>query len=298
MGRTRPATNTAPEAAPAGSRRRRWACLAGAVALWACLASARGDLSLETETARLLPPGKFELSAAFEFQTSPNGQDYASPLALEFGVVDRVELLIEPVPFTSIQPRGGKPANGLGDTEVTLTYLVLSERPAIPAIAIAGEVKIPTATNLQIGKKEFDYRVYAIASKRVGDFDLHFNVGYTFTGEPPNVRTRNPIDVEFAAEWFLNDKFDLFAEVTYTGSSLRSSGSSENVAATARRGHARSRASEGVDTGAAGVIAAEVAGEEIVGTVGIRHHLTPEIDLFGSFSYDNNDDKLFRTEIS
>ena len=41
---------------------------------------------------------------------------------------------------------------------------------------------------------------------------------------------------------------------------------------------------------AEGTATPEIAGEEIVGTVGVRYHLTKNLDLFGSFSYDNTDD--------
>jgi putative spermidine/putrescine transport system permease protein len=65
---------------------------------------ARADLALETETARVLPAGQATAGSAFEFQTSPNGTEYAVPLAFEFGVVKDFELMIEPVAFTAILP--------------------------------------------------------------------------------------------------------------------------------------------------------------------------------------------------
>jgi hypothetical protein len=267
----------------AASRRLRvtFSTAGAAAALLLLTGTARADLALETETARLLPQGRFELSMAAEWQTSSQGQEFALPLALSVGVLDRMELLVEPVPFTSIQPNSGKPANGLGDTEVTLQYLLLDEQTYLPAVAAAFEVKIPTARNLQIGTKEFDYRVYAIASKRVGDFDLHVNVGYTFVGEPQGVRTKDPIDAAFAVEWFINPKYDLFAEVTYVASSLASGAGGGG---------------ETPDLGGAvsEVLTAEVGGEEIVGSAGVRYHVTSDFDVFGSFSYDNKDEKLFR----
>ena len=241
---------------------------------------ARADQALETETARLLEPGHLQLGTALEFQTSPNGEEYAIPMAIEFGLLKNLELMIEPVAFTSIQPRSGRAANGAGDLESSLAYLVFDERRILPAMALAGEVKFPTAQNLQIGSGEFDYRLYLIASKRIGPVDLHFNVGYNIIGQPPGVHTQNPIDLELAGEWFVNEKFDLFAEVTYTGSS----GSSFD-------------AGEGTDPGGGGVTS-EISGKEIVGSVGVRAHLTRRLDLFGSFSYDNNNAKLIRTGIT
>jgi hypothetical protein len=231
---------------------------------------------METETARVLAPGRFEIGTAFEFQTSPNGREYALPMALEFGVFHNLEVLIEPVPFTSIQPPEGQSATGVGDLETTLTYLVVEEKQYVPAVALAGEVKFPTAGNRQIGSGEYDYRFYAVASKLLGPVDVHFNFGYNIIGAPPGTSTKNPIDVELGAEWFVHPKFNLFAEITYTGSSTPTSGG------------------EIPDSG----VTPEIAAEELVGSVGVRAHLARHVDTFGSFSYDNNDAKLFRTGIT
>jgi len=42
----------------------------------------------------------------------------------------------------------------------------------------------------------------------------------------------------------------------------------------------------------------KLAGEELVGSVGVRAHTARHVDVFGSFSYDNNDAKLFRTGVT
>ena len=52
--------------------------------------------------------------------------------------------------------------------------------------------------------------------------------------------------------------------------------------------------SESGGTGRGGTAVAEVGGKEIIGTMGLRHHLLPNLDLFGSLSYDNADAKHFR----
>jgi hypothetical protein len=161
-----------------------------------------------------------------------------------------------------------------------LTYLLFDEQAALPAIAIAGEVKCPTARDFLIGTKEFDYPIYGILTKQFGDVDVHFNVGYTIIGEPPGVKTKNPIDLAIAAEWFLDPKFDRFAEVTYIGSSLRGGGTGEAPTP-----------GKGTDAG----LTAEISGEETVGSLGVRYHLRRNFDVFVRFSYDNNDAKLLRS---
>ena len=239
--------------------------------------SARADLAMETETARVLKPGQVEGGAAFEFQTAFDGKEYAIPMFLEFGVLPHLEALIEPVAQVWIRPTPG-PGNGtgLGDLETTLTYLVLEEKKFVPAFAVAGEIKFPTANDVAIDSGEYDYRIYGIASKRIGDVDFHFNLGYNFVGSPPGVATKNPFDFELGAEWFVNPKFDLFAEINQINSAVGRSG-------------------KGAAAAAASMATAEVAPKEIIGSVGVRFHVTRYLDLFGSISYDNSDAKLFRT---
>lgn len=249
---------------------------------------ARADLALETETARVLPAGQATAGSAFEFQTSPNGTEYAVPLAFEFGVVKDFELMIEPVAFTAILPRGGGSSYGFGDVETTATYRFLQETPLLPALALAGEVKLPTASSTQIGSGEFDYRLIAIASKRIADVDLSFNFGYTFTGSPPGARTRNPIDVALSAEWFLAPKCDLFVEVSYVASSVHTTGDVTSA-----------ESPDGVPTVSnESLTTPELAGKEIVGSAGARFHLTEQFDLFGGVSYDNAHATLLRTGIN
>jgi outer membrane putative beta-barrel porin/alpha-amylase len=257
-------------------------CFVIGVLLIVAGSNAYGDLAMETETARVLEPGHIEVGTAFEFQTSPAGEEYALPMAIEFGVFPHLEALIEPVPFTSIRPKGETAATGVGDLETTLTYLVVEEKQYIPALALAGEIKFPTAGNRQIGSGEYDYRVYAIASKRFGPVDVHANFGYNITGSPPGVSTRNPIDVEAGAEWFVHPKFDLFGEINYVGSSAGSESSAE----------------AGVPVAGESTVTPEIAVEELVGSVGVRAHVARHVDVFGSFSYDNNDAKLFRTGVT
>lgn len=283
---------------------------AAALGVTACV-PAYADLAIETETARLVQPGHFEAGAALELQTSPNGKEYAVPLAFEFGVSKRLEVLIEPVPVTSIRPPGSAAATGFGDVETTLTYLLRPEKLSCPALALGGEIKIPTAHNRQIGSGKFDYRLYGIASKRMGQFDLHANLGYNIIGAPAGVRTRNPLDLELAAEWFVNKKFNLFAEVTYVGSSfggVRSTGLPPAGGGGAGGGgtpggegpNSIFRRSDTSDNGGGGlgVSTPEVAGKEVVGSIGLRTRLTNSSDFFSSFSYDNNRAKLLRTGVA
>ena len=110
--------------------------------------------TLETETARLLPAHWWKIGNAFEFQTSGDGTEAALPFAIEYGISDNLELLVEPVPYAAIRPKVGRRANGVGDIEATLTGRVRQESRRGPALAFAAEVKFPTARDTLIGSGE------------------------------------------------------------------------------------------------------------------------------------------------
>jgi len=106
---------------------------------------------LETETARLLKAGQLESDAAVEYQGSSEGSEVAIPLEFEYGITDWLSLLVEPVVLTSILPKHGSSTTDVGDLEITTFAKLLNERDYLPAVAIAGEVKVPTTQNTQIG---------------------------------------------------------------------------------------------------------------------------------------------------
>lgn len=223
---------------------------------------------LETETARLLPGGGLEVGSNLEYQFSSDGRELAFPVALTYGLTDRWELLVEPVPYTRIAPRNGAVASGLGDLEVTLTRQLLSERSGWPALAIAGEVKLPTAESRRIGTDQTDYTAYLIASRRLGRLDLHGNLGYTFLGKPAGVRLRNVFDFALAAVRGLAPRLDLYGEILGNTSA----------------------SPEGSESGPT----AEVAGGELVGSLGLRWEVQRQLAVSLGLSYDNTGAVLLR----
>ena len=71
--------------------------------------------TLETESARVLPAHAWEVGYAFEAQTSSEGTERAMPFAFEYGLSDRVELLIEQLGAVEHQA-----VVGAGRTDVSL----------------------------------------------------------------------------------------------------------------------------------------------------------------------------------
>lgn len=225
---------------------------------------------LETETARLLQRGSGKAGGAFEVQTASEGREGAAPLLFEYGLTDRLELIVEPVPYATIRPAESRGATGAGDLELTLSYGFLPESGHRPAMAFAAECKLPTARDNLIGSGETDYTAYFIASKKVGQrTDLHVNAGYAFLGSPPGVKLNHVFSGAVAAVFHLGDRTQLFAEAL--GSTAASS-----------EGEGGNAVPGGITT-----IAPEAAGSELVGTAGLGWTLSPQVFVYAGLSHDN-----------
>lgn len=168
---------------------------------------------LETESTRLLPAHRFEVKTGFEHQHSSGGTESAAPLAFGYGVTDRLELLVEPVPFNLIRDHSASKVQGPGDLEVTLTSRVFNESVSRPAFAIAGAVKLPTATNRRIGSGKTDVTGWAIVSRRIGRWDTHANCGYSVIGKPAGIAVNNFFNYALGEELHVGKQWEVVGEV-------------------------------------------------------------------------------------
>lgn len=229
---------------------------------------------LETETARPVGRGVLELGTNFEYQTSSEGSETALPFAAEYGLSDRFELLVEPVAYTAIRPKVGTRATGVGDVEVTATYLVRRESGGTPAVAFAGEVKLPTARNTLIGTRKTDFAGYLIGSKHMGRFDTHANIGYTIVGQPAGAQLKNIFNFAIASELRLSETSELFGEILANTAS--------------------SSAPEPTGPVSPGGVVAEAPSGEVVGSIGVAKYVMRSLRLSMGISVDNNSAVLLR----
>jgi hypothetical protein len=256
---------------------RRWLVF---IAVIACVLVARSGFAqvLETETARLRVQGAVQAGTNVEVQTATEGHEWALPMLFEYGITNRWELVVEPVARTWIRPHVTPRATGLGDTEITLEYLARMESGAWPAIALAGEVKAPTARNTLIGTGQRDVAAYLIASKRFGHVDTHVNVTYTWVGQPPGTTLSNIWGTAFAAMYTPASRLRLYGEVLTTMS-------------------ATGQAEQTTVFGPAPIVA-EAATQELVGTIGAGVYVRPRWFLSVGVSYDNTAAWLIRPGIT
>jgi hypothetical protein len=223
---------------------------------------------VETESARTLRQGVVKAGGGLEYQVSSDGNETALPLIIEGGLTDRLELVVEPVVFTRIHPKVGANATGIGDLEVTLVGLALHDAGPWPALALAAEVKLPTAGNAAIGTGKVDAAGYLILSKRFGNLDVHLNASYTVVGKPDNVMSVSNIFGFAAAAKYYIGKLDLFGEVF---GNTAASGEGENAMGGA----------------------AELAQGELVGAVGAGYRVSDAILVHFGISLDNNAAVMF-----
>ena len=261
----------------------RCAGLAGIVAIVGFPGAARAAQPLETESARVPPKGRAEFEGSVEFQTASEGTETAVPLVFNYGLTERLELSVEPVVFTSINPNLGRTSRGIGDVEATLKWVALSENQDRPALALGAEVKVPTAKNRLIGTGETDIRAFGALSRRVKRWDLHANLGYTFVGSPKGLQLNNIVDYAAAAEYHQSEKLTWVAEV---------------IGNTSAVGDAADAALPASNLGSESTLAPEAAGNELVGLIGARYNLRPNAALTFGLTYDNNGAWLIRPGVT
>ena len=158
----------------------------------------------------------------------------------------------------------GTSATGPGDLEITVSYLVRHE--SAPAVALAAEEKIPTARNSLIGTGKADHTAYIIASKMLGRFDAHLNVGYTVVGSPKGQSLQNRVTGALATEFAVTPATTLYGEIL--GSTATGGG-------------------EGAPATPGSPAAPEASGDEIFGTVGVAHSLRTGMKLSFGVTRDN-----------
>ena len=178
--------------------------------------SVRADLVLETETAELGKQGEFNISNAIQFEREKDGSRTTFTLTqFEYALTDRAEILIEPFFQEWDKPKGEKSFHGMGDLEITPSYMIVldDEKSWVPAMVLAFKLKVPTARNRDIGTGEFDYYPYIIVGKKFGHWILNANFGYNFITSPSGEELKDQWIYDFSVEREITDHWSVYAEI-------------------------------------------------------------------------------------
>ncbi len=177
----------------------------------------RADIVLETETAELGKKGEITISNGVQFERERDGSRTAFTLTqFEYAITDRAEILIEPFFQEWGKPKGGESFHGMGDLEITPSYMIVldDEKGWRPAVVLAFKVKVPTAKNRDIGSGLFDYYPYVILGKKFSHWILNANLGVDFIGRhADDHETKNQLIYDFSVEREITDKWSVYAEV-------------------------------------------------------------------------------------
>lgn len=173
---------------------------------------AHADLVLETETAQMGKKGEGNVSNAFQVERDRDGVTYLTESQYEVGLSDRSELLIEPFFYERQNPKVGPSVQGVGDLEITYSWIALPETASRPAIILAQKIKVPTATNRDIGTGKVDAQSYVIIGKTWGAVELNINLGYEFIGKVQTTHLRDQFIYDASLDFPVAPKLTLFVE--------------------------------------------------------------------------------------
>ncbi len=151
-----------------------------------------------------------------QFEREKDGSRTAFTLnQFEYAITDRAEMLIEPFFVEWQNPKEGKSFHGMGDLEITPSYMVVldEEKSWVPAVVLAFKLKVPTAKNPEIGTGEYDYYPYVIFGKKLGHWIFNANFGYNFITSPADEPLENQWIYDFSVEREITDKWSVYAEI-------------------------------------------------------------------------------------
>lgn len=222
---------------------------------------------LEATSAHLAPPGALTLSVGLEREVAVHRTQSNVPFALDYAVNRRLELVMEPVVYSRLRVGQRTLESGIGDLELTAIVAPFPRAIGHTAVALATEVKMPTAAEQTIGSGKPDYTVAVVLSRKDGDLASHVNLGYTVVGPPAGIQTRNVLSFAVAAVHAYT-RFDVVAEVYGHTPAL--------VGADPRH--------QGTET----AMLLDLTGEELVGTLGCRYRIGDRGAISLGLSYDND----------
>jgi hypothetical protein len=157
---------------------------------------------LVTEDADPVEPGRVEVEAAIELETSTQAYSLAAPFSVGFGLTDWLEVAIKPsVLYVDDQDASPRRVAGVGDL-VLQAKAQLPFRPLDLDLALVPSLKIPTADDDRgLGTGNVDGGAIIVLTKAFTETrKLHFNVGYTVTGRTPEVKLQDVLFIGLAGE--------------------------------------------------------------------------------------------------
>jgi len=174
--------------------------------------------------------GAWTVDTAGELERESDGKVWVFETAVQWQAAGRLQLLVEAVVFERQQPDEEESSSGLGDTDLTVSWLALEERGALPPVVVAARVKLPTAGE-DVGSGKADWSGLLILGKESGELELNLELEYATFGAPPGEQLKDQLLYTLGAEYGLSDFLAVYAELL--GNSAPADGESRTDAALA-----------------------------------------------------------------
>ena len=174
------------------------------------------DTAIETETAQIGQKGEGNFSQAYEYESAMDGTGQGTVTQFEYGITDRSELLIEPFFYVKVSPDGEKSVSGMGDLEITPSYMIIEEDRWVPATLLAFKFKVPTGSTKVDGSGKWDYYPYVILGQHYAGWTFNANAGENFAGNEHGGGFTSIFCWAIEAEREIRPELTLFAEAYST----------------------------------------------------------------------------------
>lgn len=198
----------------------------------ALVASAPAQASLARSAAgakNMGESGLITVDTAAQLEDESDGKSWVAETGVQVQASDRLQLLVEAVLYERTEPDSGRVASGLGDTELTVSWIALKEKGMFPPVVLAAKVKLPTARNDEIGTGRADYSGLLVLGKELGELELNVEAEYATFGSPSGKSLKDQFIYTLGAEYGLNDYLAVYTEVF--GNSAPAAGESRTDAA-------------------------------------------------------------------
>jgi len=170
---------------------------------------------LNTDDAYTLDEGTITAAIGVVFTRAANrDKETDFNMDLGYGITSRLEITAD-IPLVFSDPRDGNNEQGIGDIAIRPEFLLTQDKGYIPATSFAITIKTPSGDkDRSLGTGETDYSLALQFSNGLEAAQYHFNIGYTFVGEPKGEATEDVILYNLAFDYMPYPGLLLVGELT------------------------------------------------------------------------------------
>jgi len=156
--------------------------------------------------------GALTVDTAAELTGEPDGRSWLFEAGIQYQITDRLQLLLEATPFERVDPDDGEAVGGLGDTDVTVSWLAAERSGVLPDVVVGAKVKLPTAPAGERGTGKTDASALLILARESEELELTLETEYATFGSPSGESLKNQLLYTLTVELSLSDLLAAYVE--------------------------------------------------------------------------------------